>query len=360
MTRPANTSRIEVALTRDGFALDFEIEWTDPVLVLFGPSGSGKSTVLECALGLHPGAPGRIELDGRCLDDPTSGKRLSIQERQLGWVPQAPTLFPHLDVEANLRFGLRRAGAEGEATLAHAIQVLELGPLLGRDVDDLSGGERSRVAIGRALASSPRCLLLDEPLASLDLPLRARVLPYLLRVRDAFDIPIIYVTHDPDEAMLLGGTLGVIEAGRRVAQGPAREVLWSRAVLPLSQALGIENVLDARALESDRGDESTIETPAGLRLVVPWPIPAGTALCLGLPAEDILIAREEPRGLSARNVLRASVTRCEARDSEVLVYLDAGEPLVAKLTAGAVQRLALEPGQVVFAIVKAHALKRLS
>ncbi len=329
------------------------------MLVLFGPSGSGKSTLLQCVLGLHADARARIALAGRTLEDHATGLRMSTQARRLGWVPQSPTLFPHLDVAANLRFGLRRAGAEGRAALDRAIEVLELGALLGRRTRDLSGGERSRVALGRALASRPASLLLDEPLASLDLSLRARVLPYLLRVRDDFDLPIVYVTHDPDEAMLLGGTLGVVEDGRLVAQGPAREVLWSRAVLPLSEALGIENVLDARVVESSSDGEATIETRTGLRLVVPWSLERGTALSLGLPAEDILLAREEPRGLSARNVLRAEIVRLETRDTEVLVHLDAGEALVAKLTRGAVQRLGLAPGQAVFAIVKAHALRRV-
>lgn len=353
-------SLIDIRLERRGFSLSVEIAWQEDVLVLFGPSGSGKSTLLECVLGLHPDCRARIRLGDEWLDDSERGLRTPVEQRALGWVPQAPTLFPHLDVAANLAFGRARANDAGDAALTRAIEVLELGHLLERRVGELSGGERSRVALGRALASGPRALLLDEPLAALDLPLRARVLPHLLRVRDEIGLPIIYITHDPDEALVVGGRVAVLDQGRLVASGPAREVLWSRAVLPLSEALGIENVLDARALESmDGSDESRVETAGGLQLVVPWRLEPGTSLSLGLPAEDVLIALDEPGELSARNVLRGRVLGCEERDDAVLALVDVGEPIVAKLTHAAVARLALVPGRDVYLVIKAHSLRRV-
>jgi len=360
-------SKLRVELPRNGFRLAVDFEWEEQVAVLFGPSGSGKSTLFECVLGLHAAARSQIRLSGKWLEDTTRGLRLPSEKRELGWVPQDATLFPHLNVAGNLSFGARRAGAAGERARARAIDVLELTPLLSRNVNELSGGERSRVALARAIASGPSALLLDEPLAALDLPLRARVLPYLLRIRDEFGLPILYITHDPDEAMLIGGTVAVLDGGRVVASGEAREVLWSRAVLPLSEALGLENVIIARGtqLKAGGGDETDagrrhVETAGGLRLVTPWPVEAGAVVRLGIPADDILIAVNEPQRISAQNVIAARVTRCSAGEGGVFVHVDAGEPLVAKLTERAVRELGIEMGMPVFVVLKAQALRRLA
>jgi molybdate transport system ATP-binding protein len=352
-------TRIRARVERRGFTLDVDLAWDERVAVVFGPSGSGKSTLFEAVLGLHPSAKLSVRLAGRWLDDPGRGRHVPIERRDLGWVPQDPTLFPHLSVEENVRFGARRARRRGADLVARAVEVLEIGELLGRRVDALSGGERQRVAIARAIASGPRALLLDEPLASLDLPLRARVLPYLLRVRDELEIPILHITHDPDEAMLVGERVVVLDGGRAVAEGPPREILWSRAVLPLSEALGIENAFDARVVETT-GGSSTVETPGGLRLVIPASAEAGSVVCIGLRAEDVLLAEDRPGRISARNVFEAGVRALEHRGSDVLVHLDAGEPVVAKITAAACEALALRPGARVVAIAKAQALRRLA
>ena len=352
---------IRARIDREGFRLDVDLRCDARVAVLFGPSGSGKTTLLEAVLGLHAHARPTVRLAGRWLDDPERGLSLPIHERALGWVPQEPLLFPHLDVLGNLRFGLPRAGSDGTRSLAAAIEVLELGPLLARRVDALSGGERARVALGRALASGPRALLLDEPLAALDLGLRARVLPYLLRVRDALDLPILYITHDPDEAQIVGEWVAVLDGGRLVAAGAPAAVLWSRAVLPLSEALGLENVLEARVLACSDGT-ARVETRAGLQLSVPAPAPLapGQMLRLGLRAQDLLLATEPPGRISARNVLAAQVTRVEPSDAGSLVHADAGDALVAKVTDEAVRALDLAPGRRVFLVIKAQSLRRLA
>lgn len=356
MSEPA--TQLHVELRRTDFALDVHAGWDERVAVLFGPSGSGKSTLFEAALGLLPEADARIRIGGVWLDDTGHGVRVAVENRALGWVPQDPTLFPHLSVEENLRFGHRRAGAL-EPALERAIEALEIGSLRQRRIDELSGGERQRVAIARALASGPRALLMDEPLAALDLPLRARVLPYLLRVRDELDIPILYITHDPDEAMLVGDVVVVLDRGRVVATGPPREVLWSHAVLPLSEALGVENALDARVL-STQDAQSTVETDGGLRLVVPTAQTPGERIRLGLRAEDVLLSRDEPGRISARNVIAVRVERCEIEGGDALVHVDAGDRLVAKVTPGAVDQLELLPGDRIYAVIKAQALRRLA
>jgi molybdate transport system ATP-binding protein len=347
-------------VVRDTFTLDVDLAWDERVLVLFGPSGAGKSTLFEVALGLHAETRPLVRLGGAVLDDPSAGRTTPLEQRGLGWVPQDALLFPHLCVEGNLRFGARpeRSGAP---PLERVIEVLELGALLGRRVDEISGGERQRVAIGRALASAPRALLLDEPLASLDLALRARVLPYLLRVRDELGLPILYITHDPDEALIVGDRVAVIDAGRVVAEGSPERVLWSRAVLPLSEALGLENVLEASVCES-AADHAVVQTGSGLRLTIPSPVALapGQTLRLGLRAQDILIAADPPGRVSARNVLPARVRSLAPAEDGCLVHLDAGDPLVAKITRSAAEALALAAGDHVHLLVKSQAIRRLA
>jgi molybdate transport system ATP-binding protein len=358
------STELALRIRRGDFALEVEASWDERVAVVFGPSGSGKSTLFEAVLGLLPGPCGRIRLGGRWLDDPAAGVHVPAEQRALGWVPQDPTLFPHLTVDANLRYGARRAVREGqdpERALARAVGVLQIGPLLGRRVGALSGGERQRVAIARALASGPRALLLDEPLASLDLPLRARVLPYLLRVRDELGLPMLYVTHEPDEAMLVGDVVLVLDRGRVVATGPPHQVLWSRDVRPLSAAL--ENVLDARVVARGASD-SRIETSGGLNLVIPSALDVGERVRAGIPAHDLLLAAEAPGRISARNVFPATVVSVTQEDGAALVHLDAGpdarERLVAKLTPAAAEELALHPGTRAHVVIKAQAIRRLA
>jgi molybdate transport system ATP-binding protein len=350
-------NRICCRVDRPDFSLDVDAGWDERVAVVFGPSGSGKSTLFEIVLGLERCTGAHVRIGGNAFDDPDTGLHLRSERRHLGWVPQSPTLFPHLNVAENLDFGRARAAGHDPAARERAIDVLEIGGLLDRRVEQLSGGEAQRVAIARALASGPHALLLDEPLAALDLPLRARVLPYLMRVRDQLDLPILYITHDPDEAQLIGEIVVVLDAGRVVATGPPRDVLWSRAVLPLSEALGLENVFEG-GIKHEHGSPIFISN-AGLRLVLPVSLDGDARVRIGLRAEDIVLAADRPGKISARNVLESRVVACDDRDGDVYVSLDAGERLVAKVTTAAAAQLALAPGSTVYAIVKAQALRRL-
>ncbi len=350
---------INVSLSRGEFSLDVNLSWDARVAVIFGPSGSGKSTLFEAVLGLLPAAAARIRVGGSWLDDRERGLRLRPEQRRLGWVPQDALLFPHLSVAQNLAFAAKQNVPPAGSALARATRALEIGDLLERRAHELSGGERQRVAIARALAGSPRALLLDEPLASLDLPLRARALRHLLRMRDELEIPILWITHDPDEAQVAGEIAVVLEKGRFVAAGPPREVLWSRAVLPLSEALGLENVIEARVVGAGV-HECSVETARGLRLVLPVALPIGERVCLGLRAHDVLLSADAPGRVSARNLLPARVERIDVAEGDASVTLDAGERLVAKLTVGAVERLALRPGSHVHALIKAQALRRIA
>jgi molybdate transport system ATP-binding protein len=352
-----NGSLLEVRLDRSDFRIDLRLEWQVKSLVLFGASGSGKTTLLRVLLGLETHAKARTRLSGDWLEDESVGLRLPVHQRRLGWVPQSATLFPDRSVEQNIRFGVRRG--EESTSIQQAIEVLELGPLLDRGVARLSGGERQRVALARAIAIRPRALLLDEPMASLDVGLRARVLPYLMRIRQELDLPLVYITHDPDEAILLGDEIAVLDRGQLIAQGEPRETLWSQAVHSLTTRLGVENVFEVACVAVD-GTSTRVRTSAGLELETPWPLSAGENLTLGVRAEDILVSLDRPNRISARNLCPGRVAHIDAQSDHLLVHVDVGgDRLIAKLTGRAVLELQLAPGSDVYLIIKSQALRRI-
>ena len=353
------SSLLEVEFERGDFRIDLRLEWQARSLVLFGASGSGKTTLLRVLLGLEPGAKTQSRIAGYWLDRPQTGLNRPIHKRRLGWVPQSSTLFPDRPVLANIRFGIQ--GDALERWIERAIDAFELGSLLERDVAGLSGGERQRVALARAVAIQPRALLLDEPMASLDVKLRARILPYLLRIRDEFDLPLIYITHDPDEAILLGDEIAVLDQGKLIAQGRPQETLWSQAVHNLSTRVGVENVLNVTSFDDPETTVSKrVRTVNGLELETPWPLAPRQALAIGIRAEDILVSLDRPSRISARNVCQGAVTQIDDEGDERLVHVElAGEKLIARLTPRAVEDLQLVRGSRVHLIIKSQALRRI-
>lgn len=218
---------LQIRVPLDRFELRVEGHFTERVTGVFGPSGAGKSTLLRVLVGLHP-ARGRVALGGRVWLDSDAGLRLAPEDRGVGYVPQDGLLFPHLNVRKNILFGAARAqhrGLDPEQILGRASAIMGLEALLGRRVGTLSGGERQRVALARALCSGPELLVLDEPLASLDQELRARILPMLQRVRQDFDCPMLIVSHDPDELRTLCDQVLVLERGEVLRVGPPDQVL---------------------------------------------------------------------------------------------------------------------------------------
>ncbi len=346
-----------------GFALDAAFGAGAPgVTALFGPSGCGKSTILAAVAGLLRPREGRVAVDGAVLLDTARGVFVAPERRRCGVVFQDARLFPHLSVESNLRYGMRRAprGAEGPGFDA-VVALLGIGDLLGRRPLALSGGERQRVALGRALLSRPRLLLMDEPLAALDGPRRAEVLPFLARLREASGPPILYVTHALDEVDALADTLVLLDAGRVVASGPV-EALAARTDLP---ALGGRRdagaVLGCAVLAHDPARGLTRLGFAGGELLVPLrgADPPGARLRLRLRARDVSVATEPPRGLSVHNVLPcvlAAVEDAPGAPHEVFLRLGLGPSvLLARVTRDAVAGLGLAPGMALWALVKSVA-----
>jgi molybdate transport system ATP-binding protein len=336
-----------------GFTLAAAAQWQEPCVALFGPSGSGKSTIVEAIAGLRPDVQGTVCIGGEPLQD------LRPRRRRLGWVPQDAALFPHRSVAANLAYAARRRGAAA-GLLRRVADALELGPLLDRRPHQLSGGERQRVALGRALVGEPRALLLDEPLAAIDRPLRTRLVPFLRRIQAEFDVPMWIVSHDPLEVIALARWVVVLAAGRVVAQGDPRAVLQAPEAFGSLLALAAENVFAVAAFAPPTNGIAHVRTQEGLTLamvVVPGqPAPQRVAL----RAEDVVLATEAPRGVSAQNVLPGHVVRMrEAGDQvAVTVAVDAAR-FAIRVTAGAAKQLGLEPGRTVHLLFKAHAVLAL-
>ncbi len=353
-----------------GPRMDIDIDFSVPEVgttVLFGRSGCGKSTTVNAVAGLLRPAQCRIALGGTVLADTRAGIFLPPERRRIGLVFQDARLFPHMSVEGNLRYGLRRAPAEairaGAIRFDDVVDLLGLAALLARRPHSLSGGERQRVAIGRALLSQPLLLAMDEPLANLDAQRKAEILPYLARLRRALSLPILYVTHALDEVARLADTLVLIRAGHVLDAGPLPELL-GRADLPLAQRDDAAAVLAAQVVSHDPARQLSELAAAGRRLLVPLlDRPPGSAVRVRIPAREVILAAEEPRGISVHNVIagtvRAVVTDPVRHAALVEVALE-GAALLARVTPDAVARLRLAPGAAVLALVKSMAIEVLA
>jgi molybdate transport system ATP-binding protein len=315
---------------RGGFRLQASLRVQADRLALVGPSGSGKSTLLDVIAGIEPG---RVVLDGEDLT------RVPLHRRGIGYVMQDAPLFPHLTVRQNLAYGPRAAWPEAVA------RALGIAHLLDRMPRHLSGGERRRAAIGRAIASRPRLLLLDEPFAGLDEGLRREAMSLLQRVCGETSIPIALVSHSPAEVLGLADRAVRLERGRIAAEGPS-------AALLLAGETGIDNFLVARVVGKGRVRAGNVE------LSVLLPEGASGDVRLGCYAHEVLLARERPTAISARNVFEATVREVTAAGGAVLATLDA-PPLRVLLTADAAADLALVPGALVVAIVKSTSIAYL-
>jgi molybdate transport system ATP-binding protein len=343
------------------FELDIDVSFDSRVVPIFGPSGAGKTTLLDAIAGLRPVDEGEIEIGGRVLFSSSRGIDLAPRQRKIGYVPQETALFPHLSVRRNVLFGAGRGRGSSSPPLEQVASVLEIGPLLDRPVTSLSGGEAQRVALARAILSAPELLLLDEPLASLDVALKDRILPYLGRVRDEFSLPMIYVSHDPREVLALADWVVMLRRGRVVAQGVPGEVLRSISGVPEFADLELENVLTVELARSEPGRGRTVaRLPSGQELSLPLvPAPPARRFRVGISGNDILVATEKPGALSATNVLAGTITSLERTATEVFLQVEAGALFSVRLTADAAERLALAPGKAVYLIIKAHSFKIL-
>ena len=355
---------VDVYRRLGAFTLDARFAAEGRLIALFGRSGAGKTTIVNLIAGLLRPERGRIAVAGRVLVDTARGLFVPKHRRRIGYVFQESRLFPHLTVRQNLAYGRWFAPkAERRDELARIAELLAVGHLLERRPGLLSGGERQRVAIGRALLASPRLLLMDEPLASLDQPLKAELLPYIERLRDELRIPIVYVSHSIPEVSRLATTMVLISEGKVAAVGATAEVMGRVDLFPLTGRYEAGAILEMRVAGHDaRYELTTLKSAAGELRVPRIELAPGTALRVHVRARDVVLGLAPPEGLSALNVLAGRIAALGPQDGpivDVRIALD-GASLLARVTRLTVERMALAPGRPVFAIVKSIALDRRS
>lgn len=348
-------------LQRGDFTLDVDLTLPDRgVSALFGPSGSGKTSCLRAMAGLEPAARGRFAIGDEVWQDDAHGVFRPTWRRPLGYVFQEASLFAHLSVRQNLEYGRKRSAAARTSgtALQDICALLGIEHLLQRAPDSLSGGERQRVAIARALLTEPRLLLMDEPLSALDVRRKQEILPWLQRLHDQLAIPVIYVSHAPDEVARLADHLVVLEAGRVRASGPLSDTL---ARLDLAATFGDEAgvVVQTTLAEHGSDDLSRLEFAGGSLWVSQQPVAVGSRLRCRIHARDVSLATERPHGSSIVNILPAIIRHIADADhpGQVLLRLDIGAtPVLARITRRSLHELHLQEGSPVWAQIKSVAL----
>lgn len=337
------------------FTLDLDVEAGSGITALFGRSGAGKSTIINAVAGLLRPDEGHLEVGGQTLMDTTRSIHTAPHKRRFGTVFQDARLFPHLTVAQNLDFGTRYAPRGSHIPRKDVIDLLGLGALLTRAPNTLSGGEKQRVALGRALLSAPRMLLMDEPLASLDATRKHEILPYLEQLRDGpLKLPILYVSHAIEEITRLADTLVLLQNGKIAAQGPLREVMSDPTAVPLIGVREAGSVIEATVQSHDADGLTTLKLRAGQLILPTVNAPLGTQVRLRIKAQDVMIARTRPDDISALNILAASVVGIhEGHGPGVALTLDiGGYKILARITRRALEALDLRIGTSCFAVLK--------
>lgn len=365
----SNALQLTARLRRTGFLLDVDLHLpARGVTVLYGPSGSGKTSCLRVLAGLEPHAQGVVRVDGEVWQDSAQRVMRPVHQRALGYVFQEASLFEHLTVRDNLKFGFKRTPpAQRRHPWDHGLELLGIAHLLQRSPHELSGGERQRVAIARALATSPRVLLMDEPLASIDAARKEDILPWLEQLHAQLDIPVVYVTHSSDELTRLADHVVLLSEGRALCHGPVME-LMTRLDLPLARGDAASALIEAHVLGHSPADALTELAFDGGRLLLPQAthaaLPRGAAVRVRIRARDVSLSLQAPEHSSVLNVLSATVVDVvDESPGQVLVGLQLGcgpqaVRLLSRISQLSARRLEIAPGQAVFAQVKGVAMVR--
>lgn len=361
MTSNPSGIQARLRLVHPGFTLDVDVELPGRgVTALFGPSGSGKTSCLRCIAGLERNSTGALVVNGECWQDSSRQLFVPPHQRAIGYVFQDANLFAHLSVRDNLAFGMKRIPTQHRRVAwDQAVELLGIAQLLERMPERLSGGERQRVGIARALLTSPRLLLMDEPLAALDVKRKQEILPYLERLHDELDIPVLYVSHAPDEVARLADHLVLLDEGQVVAQGPLHETL---ARLDLPTAFGEEAgvVVESEVAGHDSHYHLTrLRFQGGEVLVAQRNEAVGHRLRFRVHARDVSLTLERAEGTSISNLLPVRVDEVVSADTpaHVLVRLDAqGTPLLARITRRSADQLGVTQGKALWAQIKTVAL----
>lgn len=340
------------------------------IVALFGQSGSGKTSIINMLAGLLEPDSGCIEIDGRVLFDSEKGINIKIEDRRIGYVFQESLLFPHFSVRSNLNYGRKRAPAGSrEIDFDQVIDVLGIGHLLDQKPQTLSGGEKQRVALGRALLANPDILLMDEPLASLDVARKSEILPFIEMVRDSFDVPIIYVSHAIDEIIRLADTLVLLDNGKIAAVGPVEELTSRLDLRRLTGRYDAGSVIPATVEAHDEEYGLTNLSFTGGVLRVPR-VKAlkGASVRVRIRARDVSLALQKPKGISQINILQGKISEIGSPRNEhdgstphdIDICVDIGVPLWVRITRWSLDQMELSEGKEVYALIKSTSIDRQS
>jgi molybdate transport system ATP-binding protein len=357
------SASIRTQLSPD-FMLDVRFSVAPGITMVFGESGSGKTTLLRCLAGLRRPDGGTIAIGDRVMFDADRGVDVPVPRRSLGYVFQHLALFPHMTVEQNLHYGLAPLDLPARRARTESIAAsFRIAHLLNRKPGEISGGERQRTALARSLVTDPRLLLLDEPLSALDHVTQSRIIEDLRAWNAARGIPILYVTHSHREVFALGEHVIVLQRGKILAEGRPQEVLEAPAHEALAQLAGFENFFDATvmSLRPDGGTMHCRLTGGHAELEVPLARKEpGAEVRIAVRAGDVLLSTEEPRGLSARNVLPGTIESIQREGATVILMVNAGCPFEVHLTPGSCEALQLASGLRVWLVIKTHSCRIVS
>jgi molybdate transport system ATP-binding protein len=351
---------IDLSLKRGEFNTKLKCQFAELVTGLFGASGAGKSTLLGMLAGLIKPDSGRLTIDDQVLFDSAQGINKPIYERRIGLVFQDGHLFPHLNVQCNLNYGFNLLSPVNRRfTQNQIIELLEIGHLLNHKPHQLSGGEKQRVALGRTLLASPRLLLLDEPLASLDTRLKNQILPFLLRVKEETKIPMLYVSHAIDEILYLTSQVAIIEQGKLLAHGNFHEIIHQDNLQNMAYSLGLENVICAIVSKRELTYGYTELKQGNQTIVMPLiTADSGTPVTISIAASNVALALSRLKNVTIQNQLHGVVTKIKQVGFHILVTVNIGESLiVAEVTTKALQSLGIEVGGKVYCLMKAQAIR---
>ncbi len=358
---------INIKHTQGAFKLNLDICFESGAVGVFGDSGAGKTTFLNCLSGMVRPDFGRIVFGDDLLFDSKKEKCLPPEERGIATLFQDARLFPHLNVRKNLLYGKKRKRGRAERIgFDEVVSFLEIDTLLNRSVGDLSGGEAQRVAIGRALLSEPRLLLLDEPMSGLDGRRKSQVFELLECLRDRFDVPILLVSHDLDDVLRICDDIIVLNAGELKGQGKVSDLVETPIVLSELMQSGLKNHLtvipetvdDTASCQKVLLHGSSAET---LDIYLPnWSLNGGVPIKITVAPQDVILARNPVDGLSVRNQLSATIKACVVEGGNVIVQIDLeGNHFLAEITRDAAEILNLSPGQKIFCLIKSNAFRLL-
>ena len=354
---------LKLSKSYPGFRLEVDAAFPGGITAIFGPSGSGKTTVLNCIAGLAAPDGGEIRLRDRPLFSTSERVNLRPERRRVGYMFQESLLFPHVGVWDNILYGYKMTPKDRRRVEPmQLVELLDLGRLLERRPVSLSTGERQRVALARALATSPELLLLDEPLSSLDLALRGRILRYLKDLHRRLDIPMVYVSHSISEVLALADTALVLSRGSQVALGDPRDVLLDSSVHSLVEVGSLENLLDVQVVGNGSSTSLRAARMGEAELWVsgvPSHTSLGDVISISIRAGDIIVAVDRPQRISARNILAGRIQGIHRVEDDVLLYTDAGAPLLVQITPEALESLDLREGQEVYLVIKSSSIRVL-